>query len=135
MTREILFRGLRTNGKGWAYGDLYKGREAMYILLKKAPCESEKHGLPFSPVEVHPHTVGQFTGLLDKNGVKVFEGDIIHVDCSGVGGAFHDGIYIVKYTLPNACFLVAQLDEAHAIPFDECYYYEIIGNIHEEVLK
>jgi uncharacterized phage protein (TIGR01671 family) len=126
MNRQILFRGLRTNGKGWAYGDLYKGREAMYILLKKAPCESEKHGLPFSPVEVHPHTVGQFTGLLDKNGVKVFEGDIIHSD------NWNPSTYKVIFEDGEFCFV--SLNESEKPYTNSINYvkdFQIIGNIHE----
>jgi uncharacterized phage protein (TIGR01671 family) len=121
MTREISFRGLRTDGKGWVEGDLYKGREAMYILLKKAPCESEKHGLPFSPVEVHPHTVGQFTGLLDKNGVKVFEGDIVKGE-NFLFPCYDNRPLTVEFCLIEQAFTTRVMNKNDI---------QIIGNIHE----
>jgi uncharacterized phage protein (TIGR01671 family) len=122
MSREILFRG-----KSVETGKFVEG---YYMVV------NDVHIIWFigesRAVSVHPPTVGQFTGLCDKNGAKVFEGDVVSVDCSGVGGAFYDGIYIVEYTLPDCSFYLTQIDAMSAISFNECYVYEIIGNIHEK---
>ena len=88
--REILFRGKEIKTGKWVYGCFYccKGTayDATFIVVND-----------FGFIEVIPHTVGQYTGLTDKNGVKIFEGDIIKEDCGyeyqiGVV-AFGDGYY------------------------------------------
>lgn len=66
--REILFRGKRVDNGEWAYGDLLTCDDEMEIY-------SESHGE--NGGWVIPETVGEFTGLTDENGVKIFEGDII----------------------------------------------------------
>ena len=64
--REILFRGKRTDNGTWAYGYLFCIWERTYL------CWGTTNDVP-NMKEVIPETVGQYTGLTDKNGVKTFE--------------------------------------------------------------
>jgi uncharacterized phage protein (TIGR01671 family) len=92
MKREIKFRGKRIDNKKWVYGFL---ADEDYI--------NDIDSIDLSSIEVDIDTVCEFTGLLDKNGKEIYEGDIISVN----------GKYpkLVKYIDDYACFCLANITD------------------------
>lgn len=132
--REILFRGKRKDNGEWVYGFYCP---ACFGFFPCSPAIISKELMDsgcWKPEEVIPETVGQYTGLTDKNGKKIFEGDIVK-------GLFVFGeissVVIFKY---GSFGIEWNIDEIKVLdPFlglrnIEC---EVIGNIHDnpELLK
>ena len=86
MDREISFRGKRLDNGEWVYGSLIQMDEGgsqsfIFPFYKYASSLACNQIVSMFMVAVDPTTVGQFTGRCDKNGVKIFEGDVMQL-CS-----------------------------------------------------
>lgn len=117
MKREILFRGMRTDNGEWIYGDLLTPTDIMDVWEI-----SENTGMG-DRYEVDPDTIGQYTGINDKNGEKIFEGDIVQYEIEESGEIVWD-----KQT---ARFVIE--GDGVCYDFDNFYGKElvIIGNIYD----
>lgn len=127
--RDILFRGKRLNNGEWKFGSYVYQYGCHEILLES--CESE-YGADHYGVD--PATVGEFTGLTDKNGTKIFEGDVVRYTERKFNGSDVQCIKHVEFAEGGWCvdcwFLNNWLfDGANGnIQLEEI---EIIGNIHD----
>ena len=118
--REILFRGKRDGDGEWVMGDRagYSDYVMIWDLIDK--------GVGYL---VDPATVGQFTGLYDKNGKKIFEGDEVETSCGEIGIIEYleeDGMFIISFPITSGHS--SWITTFRNLDGNEM---EVIGNVHD----
>lgn len=134
MNRVIKFRGKRVDNGEWVYGDLLKPFKSQFYVLdySKFDYDCFEHiGEVAEQFEVVPETVGQFTGLLDKNSKEIYEGDILSTQ-------ERDIFFVIVWDSFNCGFKFRNIKTNSYYEIDESLIrLELVGNIHDnkELLK
>ena len=119
MNRTIKFRGKRIDNGQWVYGFL---ADSYYI--------NDVNWVDLSSIEIDPETVGQFTGLLDRNKSEIYEGDIIQVDYIMATGRHFIGLsYEVRWCIQEGSWTAWNGCSDVALPKPRQIL--IKGNIHD----
>jgi uncharacterized phage protein (TIGR01671 family) len=135
MSREIKFMGKRVDNSEWVYGNLIKARVIDFDTCNWVYAIQSEHlnnGTYYRYVdwEIDTKTICQFTGLKDKIGAEIYEGDIVKGKYyGGTPGLFKRIIGVVAFR--NGKFEVQGKGKYEGLFEELSYGFEVMGNIHE----
>jgi uncharacterized phage protein (TIGR01671 family) len=122
--REIKFRGKQVNTGEWLYGDLIHNNEQTLIN----PIFQEPYEYPDDfDGNVLPETVGEYTGLPDKHGKEIYEGDIVR----GNKGNKSNDVWVVFWNVKEAEFSIRPHDFRYHYKLNGLGKVEVVGNIYQ----
>ena len=144
MNRQVEFRGKLSHSGEWVWGSLLKIDSKYHIVTESDMYEDGHHICQESdkPTWVDPETVGEFTGMRDKHGNKIFEGDIVrrrdsafgYVDTGVVKYDCNLGAFVLEYEdygrTYQSTFKKGFSDNDGKCTIEGTYSYEVICNIH-----
>ena len=134
--REIKFRGKRIKNGEWVYGDLLQKNSGRKVIMTNLhtwgdnPDDVEPYG---EYITVDPNTVGQYTGIKDKNGKEIYEGDIVKTPLLDpiFGDILADAWCNALIRFNQGSFVVSYYNSHNIYLQDLCDKIELLGNIHD----